>query len=355
MSGEGLGGPREPFSAREYLADRAAAVAAGGVCVAGVAGMQAMLGVGLQAALLTAAFMVACGAFALAAGYVRRARFYRELDALARQDVGAGNLAALLEEPGFLEGRLAWQALDAQGRAAADEVGAYKRAMAEYRDYVELWIHEIKTPIAAANLMAADLHGPVAARLKGELDRIEAQVEQALYYARSTSLAKDYVIRETPLAAVARAACRKNARYLIECGVALQMDVPEEATVFADEPWLVFVVGQVVVNAAKYGAKNVRFSACEEGVGTASSRTVLSIADDGRGIPAADVPRVFERGFTGENGRAQGSSTGMGLYLAAVMCGKMGLGLGIASEEGVGTRVMLAFPHDRRRMDLQTA
>ena len=178
-------------------------------------------------------------------------------------------------------------------------MGVYKRAMAEYRDYVELWIHEIKTPIAAANLMAADLHGPVAARLKGELDRIEAQVEQALYYARSTSLAKDYAIRETPLAAAVRAACRKNARYLIECGVALQMDVPEEATVFADEPWLVFVVGQVMVNAAKYGAKNVRFSACEEGVGTVSSRTVLSVADDGCGIPAADVPRVFERGLHG--------------------------------------------------------
>lgn len=355
MSGTGPGGPQRPFSAGAYLADRAAAVAAGGVCVAGVAGMQAVLGVGAQAVFLTAALVAACGACALAAGYVRRARFYRELDALVRQDVGAGDLAALLEEPGFLEGRLAWRAIDAQGRLAADEMGVYKRAMAEYRDYVELWIHEIKTPIAAANLMAADLHGPVAARLKGELDRIEAQVEQALYYARSTSLAKDYAIRETPLAAAVRAACRKNARYLIECGVALQMDVPEEATVFADEPWLVFVVGQVVVNAAKYGAKNVRFSACEEGVGTVSSRTVLSVADDGCGIPAADVPRVFERGFTGANGRARGSSTGMGLYLAAVMCEKMGLGLGIASEEGTGTRVMLSFPHDRRRMDLQTA
>ena len=84
---------------------------------------------------------------------------------------------------------------------------------------MELWIHEIKTPIAAANLMAADLHGPVATKLKGELDRIESQVEQALYYARSTSLAKDYAIRETALADAVRAACRKNARYLIESGV----------------------------------------------------------------------------------------------------------------------------------------
>ena len=219
---------------------------------------------------------------------------------------------------------------------------------------MELWIHEIKTPIAAANLMAADLHGPVATKLKGELDRIESQVEQALYYARSTSLAKDYAIRETALADAVRAACRKNARYLIESGVSVEVGLADDETVFADATWLSFIVGQVLANAAKYGASCVRFSSRTEGEGGAA-RTVLAMADDGCGIPAADVPRVFERGFTGTNGRAQGSSTGMGLYLAAVMCEKMGLGLGIASEEGTGTRVMIAFPHDRRRLDVQSA
>ena len=73
------------------------------------------------------------------------------------------------------------------------------------------------------------------------------------------------------------------------------------------------------------------------------------------GIPAADVPRVFDRGFTGKNGRAQGSATGMGLYLVATLCEKMGLGVGLASEEGTGTRVMISFPHDRRRLDVQSA
>ena len=121
---------------------------------------------------------------------------------------------------------------------------------------------------------------------------------------------------------------------------------------FADASWLSFVLGQVVVNAAKYGATAVRFTAREEGTGTSAARTVLEIADNGRGIPAADVPRVFDRGFTGENGRDQGSATGMGLYLVATLCEKMGLGVGLASEEGTGTRVMLAFPHDRRRRDV---
>ena len=201
--------------------------------------------------------------------------------------------------------------------------------------------------------MTADLHGGVASKLKAELDRIESYVEQALYYARSTSLARDYAIRELPLADAVRTACKKNARYLIERGTTPSIEVGDGVTVFADASWLSFALGQVLVNAAKYGATSVRFTVREEGAGTSAARTVLEIADDGPGIPAADVPRVFDRGFTGKNGRAQGSATGMGLYLVATLCEKMGLGVGLASEEGTGTRVMLAFPHDRRRMDDQ--
>ncbi|MFR3092448.1 MAG: sensor histidine kinase, partial [Eggerthella lenta] len=106
-------------------------------------------------------------------------------------------------------------------------MAAHKQQAEAYRDYIELWIHEIKTPIAAAALMASGLHGPQAARIKGELDRIEGYVEQALYYARSTSLVQDYAIRETSLAEAVREALRKHARFLIERGVAPTVDVNE--------------------------------------------------------------------------------------------------------------------------------
>lgn len=259
---------------------------------------------------------------------------------------------ALIEPPDFLEGRLAYEALQATGKAAADDVAAHKQQAEAYRDYIELWIHEIKTPIAAAALMASGLHGPQAARIKGELDRIEGYVEQALYYARSTSLVQDYAIRETSLAEAVREALRKHARFLIERGVAPTVDVDEDVRVFADVKWLAFVIGQLVANAGKYGASTLRFSVREEGAGTSDARTVLEVADDGWGVPAGDVPRVFERAFTGENGRRAGSSTGMGLYLVAELCAKMGLAVALASEEGKGTRVLLAFPHDRRKLDL---
>lgn len=335
-----------------YLKDRAASIAMAAACALALGCMVAVLGAGADASVLAACIVLACAAVALGIDYGRRRAFYRDLEQVMADLDRTYYATSLIEPPDFLEGRLAYEALQAAGKAASDDVAAHKQQAEAYRDYIELWIHEIKTPIAAATLMAAGLHGPQASRLKGELDRIEGYVEQALYYARSTSLAHDYAIRETSLAEAVREAVRKHARYLIERGVKPEVDVPEGAVVFADAKWLAFVIGQLVANAAKYGATTLRFSVREEGAGTSDERTVLEVADDGWGVPAADVPRVFERAFTGENGRRTGSSTGMGLYLVAELCAKMGLAVAIASEEGAGTRVMLAFPHDRRRFDL---
>ena len=308
------------MSPAAFLRDRALSVAVAIVCAIAIGSVVAVLGAGPDASVLAACIVLACAAFALTVDYARRRAFYRDLEQVVGDLDRTYYATALIEPPDFLEGRLAYEALQATGKAAADDVAAHKQQAEAYRDYIELWIHEIKTPIAAAALMASGLHGPQAARIKGELDRIEGYVEQALYYARSTSLVQDYAIRETSLAEAVREALRKHARFLIERGVAPTVDVDEDVRVFADV--------------------------------TSDARTVLEVADDGWGVPAGDVPRVFERAFTGENGRRAGSSTGMGLYLVAELCAKMGLAVALASEEGKGTRVLLAFPHDRRKLDL---
>lgn len=336
-----------------YLRDRFANILIGMFCCVVVGGMLVVLGVGRDAAVLVPCFIASCGAVALGIEYVRRRRFYDELGHIVENLERTYYAAELLEEPDFLEGKLTHEALEAVGKVAADDVMFYRRQAEEYREYIELWIHEIKTPIAAAHLMVATLHGFDATKLKGELGRIESYVEQALFYARSASLARDYAIRQVVLAEVVRTACKKNARYLIEQGTTPVVVIAENVTVFADSSWLAFILGQILVNAAKYGAQCVHFSINVEGMHSSSTGTILEIADDGPGIPAADVPRVFDRGFTGQNGRKQGSATGMGLYLVATLCKKMGLGVALASEEGAGTRVMLTFPHDRHRLDIQ--
>ena len=170
--------------------------------------------------------------------------------------------------------------------------------------------------------------------------------------ARSATLSEDFSIEELNLAALARKACRQRSRTLIGARVSLEFAIDETLEVLADAKWTDFIIGQVLENSAKYGAKAIRFEGTTKDAGTKDGCIELLIADDGDGIPAADVPRVFDRGFTGSRGRTHHKATGMGLHLAAVACERMGLGLRISSEEGTGTTVALIFPLDRTRMDL---
>ncbi len=313
-----------------------------------------VMGVSLHGCLLAAGVVGACFAGAGLWNYLRTARYWRELVELASQVERAIELPDLVEEPLFLAGRVSHGALEAVAQAASREGLALLQDKRDYSEYIELWIHEVKTPLAAAKLVLASQHGPEAATLKAELERVEAQVDQALYAARSSSLSNDYVIRETSLLEAVREAVKRNAHFLIGRQVEVAFDVPEALMVLADRPWLVFCLQQVVVNAAKYGAHRVVFAVEEEAVGTPHGRTVLTVADDGCGIPVADVPRVFDRGFTGQVGRAHGSATGMGLYLVRVLCERMGLGVALASEGGAGTTVSFSFPHDRRRLEVRS-
>lgn len=343
--------PIDNYSPAAYLRDRAPVICIGAACMALVTAALAMFGLGAEPILLVCALIAASFASSLIWGYARRTRYYRDLSAITSQVENARIAASLLDEPSFLEGRISHQAQSSLIQICREEVSAQREDAQAYREYVELWIHEVKTPIAASKLLLARMRGPEAAKLAVEVERIEAQVDQALYYARSTSLANDYSIRETPLGDVAKDAVKRNARLLVERGVQPRFDIPEGATVLTDEAWITFVLSQAVVNSAKYGARSITFRSHEQEAGTPRGRTVLEVVDDGCGIPAQDVPRVFDRGFTGENGRAYGQATGMGLYLSAIMCEKMGVGIAIASEEGAGTRVIFTFPHDRRRLD----
>lgn len=306
-------------------------------------------GLAADVCIVLAALLALGGAAALVLGYLRDRRFLRDLRDNAATLEHAWQLPLVIEEPDSRVGRLVFEALSAQGRSAADDVSESARRLSAYRSYIEAWIHEVKVPIAAAGLAASRLDVDGRAVVLRELDRINAQVEQALWYARSESAELDYTIREVPLARIVKDAYKDNARLLIESGVSVEVAIDEAQRVFTDAKWAAFVISQAVVNAAKYGARHVRASASVEGAGSTDEHTTL---DDGWGIPAADVPHVFERGFTGENGHAQARSTGMGLYLAARICEKLGLGLEIASEEGTGTRMLVSFPHDRRRLTL---
>lgn len=340
------------FTAGTFLRDKIAVVAIALLVIAFITFLLVILGVTIDAIVLIDSTLAACVVLALVLEYRRRASFWKDVETAIEALDRTRYIGDLVDEPSFSEGRLALDAMLALTQLNKDELGELRTQNHDRAQYTELWVHEVKTPLAAAKLVLDRMHRPDVAKLKIELERIEGLVEQALFAARSDTLVNDYLIREVRLADAVGEACKSNMCYLASCGVTLNMQVDPQVTVMADRTWLAFILNQLITNAAKYDASTITFTTYEEGNEGPHACTVLELRDDGCGIPAADVPRVFDRGFTGEVGRAHGSATGMGLFLVARMCAQMGLDVLLASEESIGTRVQIKFPHDRRRMRL---
>lgn len=339
-----------------YLRDRAASIAivAAALVLCSLALSAYRVEAGVVA--LVVAVMTASVLLALLVDYARRRGFYRRLSELgdSLDGRGAAYLAPeLMEAPTTLDERLFHEALSRESKCMADQVASMRAGQREYRDYVETWVHEVKTPIAAGRLVATNNPSPATDAMDAELGRIEDYVEQALYYARSTSLDRDFQVKDVVLSDAVRASVRRCARTLI--GARVTPELGElDLTVSADPKWLEFMLGQLLGNAAKYrkpgeAPGRVRIWAERRETGLDAWETLLHVEDDGIGVPAEDLARVFDRGFTGANGRRYARSTGMGLYLVRELCGKMGLSVAMDSAVGAWTRVTIAFPASVRR------
>ncbi|MCI8597066.1 MAG: HAMP domain-containing histidine kinase [Lachnospiraceae bacterium] len=250
-------------------------------------------------------------------------------------------LPEMLGQPSCQEERLLKEAFQDLGKSMADHVNGYKNAENEYKEYIELWIHEVKTPIAAGKLLIENNRTEVTGELEEELEKIEGYTEQALFYARSAHVEKDYLIRPVDLKELVMQAVKRNKKTLIGKKTRIHME-DLETEVYSDERWLLFILNQILSNSVKYSDKealDLTFKAvCER------EYTCLSIRDNGRGIRRKDLGRVFEKGFTGSKGRQSGQATGLGLYLCDKLCHRLGHGIEIESQEGEGCQVKLIFP-----------
>ena len=331
-------------------------------CAAVLAVMLVTAGCTAAFTVLACALVVGTYALSVALDYARRRAFYAELADLAERLENPRFAVEMLERPLYADGAVAYDALAAVSKEASDEIGAFRRQGEDYRAYIETWVHEAKSPLAAAHLMlenlAAEADGATWERLDAlgeELRRVERYIEQALFYARSETVEKDYVVRRHSLRALVSAAVKANSRALIGAHVAVFLQ-NLDCEVLADDKWAVFMLGQVVQNSVKYAREQgaeICFEARRVGAGTADERVELAVRDNGCGVAAADLPRVFEKGFTGGNGRAARTgkrATGLGLYLVKRLCDKMGLGVAASSQEGEGFTVTFSFPLNRMHL-----
>ena len=339
------------FSLANYLADRAVSIGIALTCALSIGVAVRVLDCPMSAAILLASTVLAFFILDLAWGYLRRRRFYRAVEEALDDIERAYYLPDLVKRPLFADGKLLYDACADVAASDAALLSQQREATALNREYVELWTHEIKTPIAAAKLALSRMHGPDALALKQEVERIELACERALYSARTTELSRDYRIREIDLAQCCKSACKDLAHLLIQSGTQPVFDFEKETGVLGDEQWTCFVIKQVVSNSAKYQASTVTFATRPLEIGTPHGRIELSIADNGIGISNEELPNIFSRGFSGSNGRAEGKSTGMGLYLSAQVCQSMGVGLEASSAKGCGTTVTLSFPLDRSKLE----
>lgn len=218
---------------------------------------------------------------------------------------------------------------EAKSAREADDARKY----ADMVEYYTLWAHQIKTPIAAMRLTLQNEDTPLSRRLTAELGRVERYVEMVLAYLRLDASATDYVLREYDLDAIVRGAVKKFSGEFIERRLTLDFQ-PTNARVLTDEKWLSFVLEQLLSNALKYTPEG-RVSIYLEAPAT------LCVADTGIGIAPEDLPRVFEQGYTGYNGRADKRASGLGLYLCRRVCQNLGHTITAASEPGKGTVVRL--------------
>lgn len=208
----------------------------------------------------------------------------------------------------------------------------------KYNDVIEyytLWVHQIKTPIASMRLTLQNEDSELSRRISGDLFRIEQYVEMVLTYLRLDSNSSDYVFGEYDIDSMLRQCIKKFASEFIVRHLSIDF-VPTEEKVITDEKWLSFVMEQVLSNALKYTRQGGIKIYMKTG-------KILCIEDSGIGIAPEDLPRIFEKGFTGNIGRSEKHSSGIGLYLCKRICVNLGIKITVQSEINKGTTVMLDF------------
>lgn len=199
-------------------------------------------------------------------------------------------------------------------------------------DYYTVWAHQIKTPIAAMRLTLQKEDVPEARRLASELSRIEQYVEMVLVFVRLGSDYSDYVFTQQDIDEIIRSSVKKFASEFIDRRIRLEYDSVDIQAV-TDEKWFAFVIEQLLSNALKYTR--------EGSIKIYSEGKVLCIKDTGIGIAPEDLPRVFDKGYTGCNGRTDRRASGLGLYLCRRICQNLGIDISISSTVGEGTTVRL--------------
>lgn len=328
----------------DYIRDHAAVLL---VHTAGILFLSIYLllvGNGKTTVFLIAVIWIGSIVLFFAIDFYRRRNYFKRLKALLEELDNRYLIAEVMEPSAHLEDQIYREILRKSNKSVIEKINKLESSQKNYREYIETWIHEIKLPLTAAILICENNKGEESRRLLMELSKIEKQIQQALFYARMEYTSQDYIIHRVNLRNMVLEAISTNKPYFIQSGMQISLEISEEnpIEISTDEKWVEFMLDQVFSNCMKYKREenpSIRIYAKK-----GKNQVSLVIEDNGMGIAKEDIRRIFDKGFTGKNGRSSKRSTGIGLYLCKGLCDRLGIGISCEAEEGVFTRMIFTFP-----------
>ena len=274
--------------------------------------------------------------------YNKKKKYYNYLEKMLNQLKEKYLITEVIKKPEFIEGKILYETLEQINKSMHENVNKYKYNVKDYKDYIELWIHEIKIPLATSKMIIENNKNNATRSIEEELDKLENHIDQTLYYARSNTVEKDYLIRKYNLKNIVNESIKKNKNILIQEKVEINIH-DLDYIVNTDKKWIVFILNQIIQNSIKYKKDNLNIEIYSK---ENKDNTILYIKDNGIGIKESEISKVFDKGFTGTNGRLnEKKSTGIGLYLCKKLCNKLGISIELDSKENEYTIIKIIFPN----------
>lgn len=276
--------------------------------------------------------------------YKTETRFTAALVDLATRDEAVdGDWVETLSRPERFPDEVAYEALRAADRRCRRMLSENRESQLIENDFMASWIHEVKTPLTAMKLtLDAHRSDPAIRKIEVEWLRLQLLIDRQLYMTRLPSLDADYVAEPASLRRLAAAEVRDLGSWCIEKNIAVEF-AGDDAEVIIDRKWCRFILRQLLTNAIKYSPEGGTIAIVIGTSAGGSGNATLDICDEGPGIPAHDLPRIFDKGFTGGNGRIHNVATGLGLYLAQTAAAKIGIALAAQPGLSRGTKMRVIF------------
>ena len=297
--------------------------------------------VSLELIIVIISLLVIFAILVLIIEYLKKRSFYNEFVNIVDKLDKKYLVIEMLNYPNFQEGEILYNELFEINKSMLENIKNYEISMNDFKDYIEMWIHEVKIPLSSLVLMIHNNKNNISSKMVDQVNRLDNYVDQVLFYVRAENAEKDYLIKKTELNKVINKIALKNKDYILENNICFSV-LNCEKKVLTDSKWLEFIIDQIINNSIKY-KKEIVSSFIKIYTEENNEEIRLIIYDNGIGIDAKDLPRVFDKTYTGTNGRLKSKSTGMGLYIAKNLCEKLGHKIAIESKVNEYTKVIITF------------